>query len=56
MHTLRSNAGFICAMELMEEAGALEAAIENDEPDVDARLAVVGERIARLIEASAPWR
>ncbi|WP_341648506.1 response regulator [Thauera humireducens] len=56
MHTLRSNAGFICAMELMEEAGALEAAIENDEPDVDARLAVVGERIERLIEASAPWR
>ncbi len=57
MHTLRSNAGFICAMELMEDAGALEKAIERgDEPDVDARLAALGERIAALIEACAPWR
>ncbi|MCV2219662.1 ATP-binding protein [Thauera sp. Sel9] len=56
MHTLRSNAGFICAMELMEEAGVLEKAIEQGEPDLDARLAALGERIAALIEASAPWR
>ena len=56
MHTLRSNAGFICAMELMDEAGALELAIEQDEPDVEPRLAALGQRIAALIEASAPWR
>ena len=56
MHTLRSNAGFICAMELMEAAGALEVAIEQDEPDVEARLAELEQGIAALIEAIAPWR
>ncbi|MCM8564330.1 ATP-binding protein [Thauera linaloolentis] len=56
MHTLRSNAGFICAMEIMDEAGALESAIAQGEPGVDARLAALGERIAALVEASAPWR
>ncbi|MFT3760882.1 ATP-binding protein [Thauera sp.] len=56
MHTLRSNAGFICAMELMEEAGALEKAIGQGEADVDARLAALGQRIEALVEAIAPWR
>ena len=56
MHTLRSNAGFLCALDLMENAGQLEKAIEQDEPDLDARLAALQEEIDALIAASAPWR
>ncbi len=56
MHTLRSNAGFICALDLMASAGELEAAIERGETGLDAQLAALGGQIAELIEASAPWR
>jgi len=56
MHTLRSNAGFLCALDLMENAGQLEKAIEQDEPDLDARLADLQQEIDALIAASAPWR
>ncbi|NML26217.1 response regulator [Zoogloea sp. G-4-1-14] len=56
MHTLRSNAGFLCALDLMESAGQLEKAIEQDEPDLDARLAALQAEIDALIAASAPWR
>ncbi|MCA0185067.1 MAG: PAS domain S-box protein [Proteobacteria bacterium] len=56
MHTLRSNAGFLCALDLMDTAGQLEKAIEQDEPDLDARLAALQEEIDALIAASAPWR
>ena len=33
MHTLRSNAGFICALAIMHMAAALEKAIAQDELD-----------------------
>lgn len=56
MHTLRSNAGFICALDLMAAAGELESAIERGETGLDARLAALGEQIAGLVEAIAPWR
>ena len=55
MHTLRSNAGFICALELMEAAGALEKAIEHGEPGdpvVDAGLDAIEARIAAIVEAA----
>jgi len=56
MHTLGSNAGFICALELMESARQLEVAIEQDAVDIDQRLAALGQQIAGLVAASAPWR
>ena len=56
MHTLRSNAGFICAQDLMDLAGELEAAIERGETGLDAQLTALGHQIAELVEASAPWR
>ena len=55
MHTLRSNAGFICALELMEAAGALERAIEHGEPGdpgVGAGLDAIEARIAAIVEAA----
>ena len=55
MHTLRSNAGFICALELMEAAGALEKAIEHGEPGdpgVGAGLDAIEARIAAIVEAA----
>ena len=51
MHTLRSNAGFICALAIMEAAGGLEKAIAQDEPGVAARLDALEADIAGLVEA-----
>ncbi|ENO77804.1 Hpt domain-containing protein, partial [Thauera aminoaromatica] len=51
MHTLRSNAGFICALAIMQAAAALEKAIAQDEPDVAARLDELAADIAGLVEA-----
>ena len=51
MHTLRSNAGFICALAIMEAAGGLEKAIGQDEPGVAARLDALEADIAGLVEA-----
>jgi len=56
MHTLASNAGFICALDLMESARRLEEAIDQGETALDAPLAALGGQIAALVEASAPWR
>ncbi|RJG02873.1 ATP-binding protein [Noviherbaspirillum sedimenti] len=56
MHTMRSNAGFLCALDLMELAGELEDAIDKGDSAQDARLAAMEREIAELIEASAPWR
>jgi len=56
MHTLRSNAGFICALELMDSAGALEQAIEQGAAGLDSRLDTLGRQIDELLEASRPWR
>ena len=57
MHTLRSNAGFICALDLMASAGELEKAIEAgaDATDLDARLDAIGAEIDALVAACAPW-
>jgi PAS domain S-box-containing protein len=52
MHTLRSNAGFICALEVMEDAGALEQAIEHGQQGVGAGLDVLEARIAAIVEAA----
>lgn len=51
MHTLRSNAGFICALAIMEAAGGLEKAIAQDEPGVAARLDALEADIAGLVGA-----
>ncbi len=58
MHTLRSNAGFICALEVMEAAGALERAIERSAPgvhadgSVSAGLDALEARITAIVEAA----
>jgi CheY-like chemotaxis protein len=61
MHTLRSNAGFICALEIMEAAAALERAIEQGEPGepgepggggVSAGLDAIEARITAIVEAA----
>jgi HPt (histidine-containing phosphotransfer) domain-containing protein len=56
MHTLASNAGFLCALDLMKAARALEEAIDRGEAGLEGRLAALGRQIAELVEASAPWR
>ena len=52
MHTLRSNAGFICALEVMEDAGALEQAIAHGQQGVGAGLDVLEARIGAIVEAA----
>ena len=56
MHTLISNAGFICALDIMESARALEQAIDQGETGLDVRLEALDLQITELVEASAPWR
>jgi len=56
MHTLISNAGFICALDIMESARALEQAIDQGEMGLDVRLETLDLQITELVEASAPWR
>ena len=51
MHTLRSNAGFICALEIMEAAGALERMIEQGEVGVAEALDALEREIAALVSA-----
>ncbi|MFU2487194.1 ATP-binding protein [Thauera sp. WH-1] len=56
LHTLASNAGFLCALDLMAAARALEEAIERGETALDAALAALEQQIGELVTASAPWR
>ena len=56
MHTLASNAGFLCALDLMTAARELEEAIDKESPELDARLVDIGQQIDALVAASAPWR
>jgi len=56
MHTLGSNAGFLCALEVMAAARRLEAAIANGEEALEPALAALEQQIAALIADSAPWR
>lgn len=57
MHTLRSNAGFLCALDLMALAGELEEAIERGETEaaLEARLVELDRQIRELVEAGTPW-
>ena len=55
MHTLRSNAGFICALELMDAAGALEKAIEQGDPGdpgVGAGLDAIEARVTAIVDSA----
>ncbi|HRO36514.1 ATP-binding protein [Thauera sp.] len=52
MHTLRSNAGFICALAIMETAATLEKAIGQGEPGVQERLDALEADIAELVAAA----
>ncbi|WP_216819749.1 PAS domain S-box protein [Zoogloea sp. LCSB751] len=56
MHTLGSNAGFLCAFGLMDSARALEAAIDGGEAELDAAFDALEREIADFVDASAPWR
>jgi PAS domain S-box-containing protein len=53
MHKLVSNAGFICALNMMRSASALEEAIKRGDSALDDRLATLGRDIRQLIEDSA---
>ena len=55
MHTLRSSAGFLCALDVMALAEELEEAIDRGDSDLDALLAALGGDIAEIVEAAAPW-
>ena len=54
-HTLRSNAGFLCALELMTAAGELEQAINRSGADIDARLNAIEQQIAALVTAATQF-
>ncbi|MBY0339894.1 MAG: PAS domain S-box protein [Rhodocyclaceae bacterium] len=56
MHTLASNAGFICADALMQAARQLEAAIDRGDTPMDEALALLDAQLDELAAASAAWR
>ena len=56
MHTLRSSAGFLCALDLMDTAGDLEDAIDADDSTLAPALHALDAQLQDLLEASAPWR
>lgn len=55
MHTLASNAGFVCAYTLEQAARALEQAIDTRDDTVDARLDELQQHLERLQLACQPW-
>lgn len=55
LHTLASNAGFLCALDLMRTAKVLEEAIDRGEAELDGSLADLERQVADLLAASAPW-
>ena len=56
MHTLVSNAGFICAMSIMDSAKRLEQAIDRGETELNEQFDALDHLIASLVEASASLR
>ena len=56
LHTLRGLAGYLGALDLMRVAGDLEQAIATGEMGLEGRLVALGDQVAALIAASAPWR
>ena len=56
LHRLRGMAGYLGALDLMRVAGDLEQAIAADETGLEGRLLALGDQVAALIAASAPWR
>ena len=56
IHTLASNAGFICALSLMESARAIEHAIDDGVEEVDSRLNALEHELDTFIAGCAPWR
>jgi len=56
MHTLVSNAGFICALDIMESAKGLEQAIDGGRTGLGERFEALDRQITELVKASAPWR
>ena len=55
MHTLRSNAGFICALDLMASAGELGKAIEAGDTEIDPQLEAIAHEIDELVAGCEPW-
>ncbi len=55
LHTLKGHAGTLGALDLMEAAARLEAAIDRGEPGLDEQLAALATAIGALVTASAPW-
>lgn len=56
IHTLASNAGFICALTLMESARALEHAIDDGQDNLDEQFAALAHQLDAFIAGCAPWR
>lgn len=56
MHKLRSNAGFLCALDLMDLAEELEMAFEQERAGQEPKVAELARQITELIDTSAPWR
>ncbi len=52
MHTLVSNAGFICAMSIMDSAKRLEQAINQGKTELNEQFEALDHLIAALFEAS----
>ena len=55
MHTLRSSAGFLCALDVMDAAGDVEDAIDADDGSLAPALGQLERALRSLLEASAPW-
>ena len=56
MHTLASNAGFLCALDLMDVARQAEAAIDLGELELEPMLDAIAAQVSALVEACQPWR
>jgi hypothetical protein len=56
MHTMRSSAGFLCALDVMDAAGDVEDAIGAEDDSLAPALAELARTLSLLLDASAPWR